>query len=32
MADFCYDCTLEMFGKQHAEKNDLSELITREQF
>lgn len=26
MADFCYDCTIDIFGEEHAKHNDLSHL------
>ena len=32
MADFCYDCTEELFGQQYAPKNDMSGLVSREEY
>jgi hypothetical protein len=30
MADFCLDCTIELFGKNYAEKNDFRGIISKE--
>ena len=32
MADFCYDCTEELFGQQYAPKNDMADLVSREEY
>jgi|TARA_B100000287_G_scaffold268328_1_gene252355 hypothetical protein len=32
MADFCYDCTEELFGQKHAVKNDMSGIVSAEEY
>ena len=27
MADFCYECTSELFGEEHADKNDFAGFV-----
>ena len=27
MADFCYECTIDLFGEQNAEENDFSGIV-----
>ena len=31
MADFCYDCTEELFGQKEALNNDMSGLVSAEE-
>ena len=31
MADFCYDCTEELFGQQYAKNNDMAGIVSREE-
>ena len=32
MADFCYDCTEELFGQQYAKDNDMASIVSREEY
>lgn len=32
MADFCYDCTEEFFSQSHAQSNDMSGLVSKEEY
>ena len=32
MADFCYDCTEELFGQKYAINNDMSGLVSKEEY
>tara|TARA_Y100000361_G_scaffold66395_1_gene58355 strand:+ start:1280 stop:1465 length:186 start_codon:yes stop_codon:yes gene_type:complete len=32
MADFCYDCTEELFGQKYAMNNDMSGLVSAEEY
>ena len=32
MADFCYHCTVDMFGEEYAERNDFSGLVKEGKF
>ena len=31
MADFCYECTAELFGSNYAKKNDFANLVSLEE-
>tara|TARA_R100001163_G_C5059988_1_gene196723 strand:- start:343 stop:528 length:186 start_codon:yes stop_codon:yes gene_type:complete len=32
VADFCYDCTEELFGQQYAKDNDMASIVSREEY
>ena len=32
VADFCYDCTEELFGQQYAKDNDMTSIVSREEY
>ena len=32
MADFCWECTEELFGQQYAPVNDFRNLISKEEY
>ena len=32
MADFCYDCTEELFDQKHAPNNDMAGIVSREEY
>lgn len=32
VADFCYECTEELFGQQYAKNNDMAGIVSREEY
>ena len=32
VADFCYECTEELFGQSYSPRNDMSGLVSREEY
>tara|TARA_R100000005_G_C4851467_1_gene117602 strand:- start:321 stop:506 length:186 start_codon:yes stop_codon:yes gene_type:complete len=32
VADFCYDCTEELFGQHYAPKNDMRNIVSQKEY